>query len=93
MPVFHGSISGSISTIPFNIPCEIISGYFTNKSSGSVILNVYIATESGDRAILPINTTIISGAQHILDTTVLLKQNYYLIIITNAQLDYYISIK
>jgi len=93
MPVFQGQVNGSISTIPFNIPCEVVSGYFTNRSSGNVILNVYVATESGDRAIVPINTTLVSGTQYILDVTFLLKANYYLMITTNQPLDYYISIK
>lgn len=93
MPVFQGQVSGSIATVSFNIPCEIISGYFVNRGSGSVILNVYVATESGDRAIVPINTTLISGTMYLIDTTILLRANYYLIITTNAVLDYYISIK
>lgn len=93
MPVLKGNVNGSIATVPFNIPCEIISGYFTNRSSGSVILNVYVATDAGDRAIIPINTTLISGTRYLLDTTTVMKGNYYLIITTNASLDYYISIR
>lgn len=93
MPVLSGNVSGSISTVPFNIPCKIISGYFVNKTGGDVILNVYVATGSGDRSIVPLNLTLISGTMYIIDETVLLPANYYLIIVTNGSLDYYITIQ
>ena len=93
MPVLQGNVSGSISTVPFNIPCKIISGYLVNRTGSNVIVNLYVATVDGDRAIIPLNTTLISGTMWVIEETVLLPANYYLIITSNGSLDYYISIE
>lgn len=93
MPVLQGNVSGSVSTVSFDIPSKIISGYFVNRSGGNVIVNVYMATDTGDRLIVPLNLTLISGQMYILDETLIMKAGYYLIIVTNASLDYYISVE
>lgn len=91
MTVKQGNITGSISTVAFDIPCKIISGFFTNRTSGSVNVSVYIATPEGDRAV--VDTTIISGSVHVIDAPIVLLAGYYLIVVSNASLDYYFSIE
>lgn len=92
MAVIEGNVSGSISTVPFNIPCKIISGYLTNRTGGNVIVNLYVVTGTGDRAIIPINLTLISGQMYIITEEIVMKPGYYFIIVSNASLDYYFSI-
>lgn len=93
MPVIKGSVSGSISTVSYNIPCKIISGYLVNKTGGNVIVNLYVASGSGsDTSIVPYNLTLISGAMYIINEEIILKKDNYLIIVTNGSLDYYFSI-
>lgn len=93
MPVISGNTTGSIASVPFAIPCKIISGYLVNKSIGSAIVNVYMATGSGDRSMIPLNLTLLSGQMYIISEPIIMKAGYYLIITTNASLDYYFSIE
>lgn len=91
--VIQGNTSGSIATVPFNIPCKIISGYFTNKTVGNIVLNVYVATADGDRSLSPLNLTMISGVQFIITEDVIIAAGDYLIIVSSGSVDYYLSIK
>ena len=94
MPVLKGSVSGSISTISYNIPCKVLSGFFVNKSSGAVILNIYVASGSGsDRQIIPLNTTLISGTMYVFQDVFKMAADDYFIITTNANLEYYITVE
>ena len=91
--VIQGNTSGSIATVPFNIPCKIISGYFTNKTGGNIVLNVYVATGGGNnRSLSPLNLTMISGVQFIINEEVILSAGMYLIIVANGSVDYYLSV-
>lgn len=90
--VLQGNISGSVSTIPMTIPGTIVSARFVNKSVGTITFNVYVATGSGSREITPLNYILISGNVYIIDTPIILKPGYYLIIAASGSMDYYISI-
>lgn len=93
MPVLKGNVSGSISTIPINIPCWVKSGFFVNKSTGSVILNVYVSRGDGqDREVIPLNTTLISGTMYYFVDEFKMDGGDYFIIVTNGSLDYYITL-
>ena len=93
MGVISGNISGSVSTIPFNIPCDIVSARFVNRSINSIALNVYVATSGGDREITPLNYIIISGTIYIIDQKVRIRAGDYLIIVSSGSLDYYITVE
>ena len=93
MAVIQGHTTGSIASISYDIPATIISGYLVNKTGGSIIVNLYVATGTGDRSIIPLNLTLISGTMYILEERVILKPGYYLIIVTNGSLDYYFSLE
>lgn len=93
MPVLHGNITGSVATIPFNIPCKVISARFVNRSVGTITFNVYVATGNGDREITPLNYVMISGSMYLIDRSFIMKPGYYFIIVSSGSLDYYISIE
>lgn len=94
MLTISGNITGSIATVPFNLPCKIISGYFTNRTTGTITMNVYVATGSGNnRAIVPLNLIMISGVMHIISDPLILEAGYYLIIATSGSVDYFISLE
>jgi len=92
MAVLQGNISGSVSTIPFDIPCTIISARFVNRSLATITFNVYVATGSGDREITPLDYVMISGSVYLIETPFIMKPGYYLIISSSGSLDFYISI-
>ena len=93
MAVRQGNITGSVSTIPFDIASKIISARFVNRSVGSITVNVYIATTTGDRKIVPLNLLLISGSIYAIDYPIIMKPGDYLIIVSTGSLDYYISIE
>ena len=93
MAVLEGNTTGSISTVPFNIAATLISGYLVNRTSGDVIVNMYIATSTGDRSVIPVNLTLMSGTMWIMEEKIILKPGYYFIIVTNGSLDYYFSLE
>lgn len=91
MPVKEGRISGSIATVAFGLPCKIISFFLTNRTSGSVMINVYIVTGTGDRAIVPLNLIQLSGTIYTSSVPIIMLKGYYLIITTNGLVDYFFS--
>ncbi len=93
MGVIQGNTTGSISSVPFNIAAKIIGGRLVNRSSGSITVNLYVATDTGDREITPLNLLLISGSVWVLDEKIILKPGYYLIIITSGSVDYYFSVE
>lgn len=94
MSIISGNTSGSIASVSFDIPCKIISGYLVNKSLTShAVVNLYMATDNGDRSIIPYNLRLLSGAMYIIDEPIVMKAGYYLLITTNVSLDYYFSIE
>jgi hypothetical protein len=91
MPVLHGNISGSISTISYEYPCKIVSGYLANKTGGPINFSVSVVTNTGSRTI--VNTTQLSGVVYVLTNPVILLKGYYLIVVSSSTLDYYFSIE
>lgn len=89
MAVRQGTVSGSVATVAFNIPCRILSAYLTNRSGADLIVNVYVVTDTGDRKI--VDTTMVSRLVYVLDVPLILKAGWYLIIVSNGSLDYFFS--
>jgi hypothetical protein len=92
MPVFKGSVSGSILQVALNIPCEVLSYSLVNKTGGSVTATVYVRDADGldiqiDRQTLAANATYISGVK----IKLLGFCSIYLVV--SGQVDYYFSIQ
>ena len=91
MPVFSGSVSGSILQVAKNVPSEIISFSLVNETAGALTATVYIRDEDGnDTAIskvsVPANGEYVSDAKR----KVLGSTSIYLI--TSGAISYYFSI-
>lgn len=92
MPVRQGQVSGSISTVAFDLPTKVISFWLIPRiSSGGLTASMFIVTDNGDRAAIPVNTQILSGAVYVTDIPFIMMPNWYFIIVSNQPLDYYIS--
>lgn len=93
----QGNASGSISTIPFDIACKIISFFLTPRQpTGSVTLNLYVVTGTGNRAIIPIDTIKLSGtiyAPEVGQLPIVLSKDQYLMLVSNASVDYWFNIE
>ncbi len=92
--VFKGNTSGSIASIPLNIPCNIKSYTLVNTTVGSITVNLYISSnEDGSSVrILEKDKSIAAGAivEKSIDIKVLPK--YAILITTSGELDYYFSL-
>lgn len=95
MPVLKGNITGSVSTIPFDLPCKVVSFFLTSKSSSTITVNMYIVAGGSGSSIaaVPVNLVCISGSIYTSSDEIILPQGYYFIITASGSLDYYISIK
>lgn len=95
--VYKGNTSGSITLVPINIPCQIVSFFFVSRSLLSIGLNAYVVTAGGggNRAIIPLTTTLLSGAMYVptIGTTpIFLNPNDYIYIVAGGNVDYYFNI-
>ena len=90
MPVRKGTVSGSVSTVSFNIPTEVISFYLTNKTNAEQIVQVYVAAPDGDTRILDL--AVVSGKVWTYDSPIIMAAGYYFIIVSSGEIDYYFNI-
>lgn len=92
MPVLSGNTSGSITSVAYNIPSEIISYSLVNRAGGSITVNVAIVTGSGTY-IYVYSGSIATNESVQSDKIIKVKAGYQILIITSGSLDYYFSIK
>jgi len=92
--VFKGSTSGSIASIPLNIPCNIKSYTLVNTTAGAITVNLYISSNEDGSSIriLEKDKSIAAGGivEKSIDIKVLPK--YAILITTSGALDYYFSL-
>lgn len=93
MPTRQGNISGSVATVAFDLPVKIVSFFLTNRTTGTITVNVFIVTDTGERAAVPLNLFQISGSIYTSDNPIILLAGYYLIIVASGSLDYYFSME
>lgn len=91
--VIQGNTTGSISTIPLNIASKIVSFFLTNRTGGTIILNMYVVTGTGNRAMIPVDLHQISGTMYISDTEIFLEKDSYIMLVTNGSVDYYFCLE
>ena len=93
MSVFRGNTSGSIASVPMDIPCKITGIVLMNNSGSTATVNVYISNNSSGQSILifPKNMAIPTGeGRERFDPLKIIKGDAILIT-TNQSLDYYIT--
>lgn len=91
--IIQGNTTGSISTIPLNIACKIDSFFLTPRVN--CVLNLYIATTTGDRSAIPVDLAKISGTIYVPDAgqlPIYLDKDQYLILVTSGSVDYWFNI-
>lgn len=90
-----GNTSGSISSIPINLPCLIRSIILTNKSAAAITVNCSIVSNATgvSLSIIPKDNSIAIGGQFVSSTIIEMPAGLNLIISTSGSLDYYISLK
>lgn len=91
--VIQGNVSGSVSTVPLDLCCKIESFFLTPRINA--VINLYIATDAGDRAIVPINLSQVSGTIYVPSSgqlPIFMDKGQYLIIVSSASVDYWFSI-
>ena len=94
MSVVRGNTSGSIATVPVDIPCKVTGIILTNTSGSSATVNVYISNNITGQTIriFPQNMTIPTGeSRERFDHLKIIKGDAVLIT-TNQSLDYYITL-
>lgn len=94
--VIKGNTTGSMTMIPLDIASKITSFFLTNRTTGTIVLNLYIATTSGNIAMIPVDLNQVSGTIYVPDIGMLpifLEKGSYLILITNGSVDYYFNIE
>lgn len=94
--IIQGNTSGSIATISLNIASKIVSFFLTNRTSGTIVLNLYVVTSTGNRAMIPVNLHQISETIYVPDAgqlPIFLDKDSYLILITNGSTDYYFNVE
>lgn len=92
MPIFKGNTSGSIASIAYNIPSEIVSYSLTNKSGGSITANLVIIP-NGSNPVYVWSGSISTSATQTSDVPIKLLAGYQILIIVSGSCDYYFSIK
>ena len=91
MPVLKGNTSGSIASVAYNIPCTIDSYYLTNKTGGSITVNLVVIPD-GDAPVYVWSGTIATGSTERSNVPIRLLSGFQVLLITSGSMDYYISI-
>ena len=91
MPVFKGSVSGSILQVAKNIPSEIISFSLVNETAGALTATVYIRDEDGNDTAIS-NVSVAANSEYVSDVKRKVLGNTSIYLITTGQISYYFSI-
>lgn len=93
MPILKGNISGSIGSIPYNIPSKITSFRLTPTAGGTVTATVYISTDLGTSVQSVYKGAIPDGTTYVDNTEILLRENSTIILVVSGSTDYYFIIE
>lgn len=91
MPVLKGTVTGSIRSIPYNIPSTIKSICLYNRSGGSVTATIAISVDTIETYIK--SFTIASLGSEYLETNILVPKEAEIVIASSGSLDYYLTIE
>lgn len=95
MPVFSGSISGSIKSTAYRLPCTIKSIGVWNRSGGAIVVNLGITDENGTDVYFKAYNLAASGSADSSDlalTDIKVLANWQVLVVASGECDYYISI-
>lgn len=95
MPVLKGTISGSIKSTAYSIPCTIKSIGIWNRSGGAIVANLGITDENGtDIYFKAYNLAAVGSANSsdLAKTDIKVLANWRILVATSGECDYYISI-
>jgi len=92
--VFKGNTSGSIASIPLNIPCNIKTYTLVNTTAGSITVNLYISSNEDGSSIRILEKDKSIAAGGIVEKSIDIKilPKYAILITTSGELDYYFSL-
>jgi len=96
MPVIKGTISGSIKSTAYNIPCTIKSIGVWNRTGGAITVNLGVTDESGvDTYFKSYNLAAngSSGSSDLSLTNIIMLSNWQLLIVASGSADYVITIE
>lgn len=91
MPVLKGTTSGSIRSIALDIPSNIKSICFYNRTGGSITALVAISVSSVETFIK--STTLSALGSEYLKTDILVPTSGEIVIASSGTLDYYLTIE
>lgn len=95
MPVLKGTISGSIKSTAYNLPCTIKSIGVWNRTGGAIVVNLGITDENGvDRYFKSYNLAALSsaGSSDLALTNIIVLANWQILVVASGSCDYYITI-
>jgi hypothetical protein len=95
MPVLKGSISGSIKSTAYNIPCRIKSIGLFNRSGGAIVVNLGVVASGVDTYFKSSNLAAVgsAGSSELTLTDITVLANWQILVSTNGLCDYVISIE
>lgn len=92
MSVFRGTVTGSISGMPYNIASTIKSWYLTNNTGGSITVNVSLVNNLTGEATKIFNRDIAANESVSDEVEIIMPYGWTLYIATSGSLDYWFSI-
>lgn len=95
MQVLKGTISGSIKSTAFNIPCTIKSIGVFNRSAGAIVVNIGVTDDSVDTYFKSFNLAAVgaTGSSDLIKTDVRVGANWQILIVASGSTDYFLTIK
>lgn len=94
MQIIKGTISGSIKSTAFNIPCTIKSIGVFNRHSGAIVVNIGIVDSGVDTYFKSFNLAAVGTAtsSDLIETEVRVNATWQILISTSGNCDYYLTI-
>jgi hypothetical protein len=94
MAVLKGTISGSIKSTAYNIPCTIKSIGLFNRSAGAIVVNLGVTVSGVDYYFKSSNLAAVgsTGASETILTEIKVAANWQILVVASGSCDYYITI-
>lgn len=91
MAILSGNTTGSVASVPLNIPCIIKSYSIVNRTGGNVNYNVFVSVNGVAIAIR--YRTLAAFNSYEEKTNIIVPANGTIIITTSGSVDYYFSLE
>lgn len=95
MPILSGTLTGSIKSTAYAIPCKIKSVSLYNRTGGAVSASIGLVVGGNDRYIYQANLTAIgsAGSSFLEKTDIIVPSNVQILVLTSGSVDYVISLE